>query len=205
MSRRIAQGFDLLAPVYDGLAHGVIGKGIKESQKYFLNRLPTEGTVLILGGGTGWILPVLVAMRPQLTIDYIELSEKMLQRAKAQHASDRIQFIQGTENDIPARKYDAVITNFYLDLFTDLTLPGVVHKIKASINDNAPWLVTDFIKTKRIHGMMLWIMYRFFRVVAAIEAKTLPAWPEILSKAGAGMEEEKIFSNGFIKTALFRF
>lgn len=202
---RIAKGFDLLAPVYDKLARGVIGKGIVESQKHFLEKLPATGRVLMLGGGTGWLLPILATTRPQLSIDYVELSERMLQHARAQKSNERIRFIRGTQQDIPTGKYDIVITNFYLDLFTDLTLSHVVQKIKSSMSPEAQWIVTDFVKTKRKHRAMLWIMYRFFRVVAGIEANTLPAWPDILAKAGARMEDEKIFSNGFIKTALFRF
>lgn len=205
MNNRIAKGFDLLASVYDTLARWVIGKGIMESQKYFLEKLPAKGRVLMLGGGTGWILPFMTEARPQLSIDYIELSEKMLQHARAQPGSDHIRFIRGTQNDIPAGKYDVVITHFYLDMFTDLTLTRAVLKIKSSMNPQAQWIVTDFVNTTWRHRAMLWIMYRFFRVVAGIEAKTLPAWPEIFAKAGASVQEEKIFSRGFIKAVLFRF
>lgn len=203
MSYRIAKGFDLLAPVYDALARAIIGKGIVESQKYFLNKVPAEGNVLILGGGTGWLLPLLTKGRPHLQIDYIELSEKMLRKARTHEG--KIQFIQGTQQDIPAKKYDLIITNFYLDLFPDSKLEDIVLKIKASMADRAQWIATDFVNTKPSYRIMLWMMYRFFRLVAGIEAKQLPAWTAILDKAGAQVESEKLFSNGFIKTVLFRF
>jgi len=203
MSYRIAKGFDLLAPVYDALARAIIGKGIVQSQKYFLNKVPAEGNVLILGGGTGWLLPLLTKGRPHLQIDYIELSEKMLRKARTHEG--KIQFIQGTQQDIPAKKYDLIITNFYLDLFPDSKLEDIVLKIKASMADRAQWIATDFVNTKPSYRIMLWMMYRFFRLVAGIEAKQLPAWTAILDKAGAQVESEKLFSNGFIKTVLFRF
>lgn len=203
MSHRIAKGFDMLAPVYDALARMIIGKGIVESQKYFLDKVPAEGNVLILGGGTGWLLPLLTKGRPQLHIDYIELSERMLR--KARRHKGQIQFIQGTQQDIPAKKYDLIITNFYLDLFPDTKLEDVLLKIKTSMTTHSQWIVTDFVNTRPSHRIMLWLMYRFFRLVAGIEAKTLPAWTALLDKAGARIESEKLFSNGFIKTVLFRF
>jgi tRNA (cmo5U34)-methyltransferase len=58
MSVRVARGFDRLAPFYDSLARLIIGKGIKQSQLHFLNHLRGQNQgVLVLGGGTGWILP----------------------------------------------------------------------------------------------------------------------------------------------------
>jgi tRNA (cmo5U34)-methyltransferase len=57
MSVRVARGFDRLAPFYDSLARLIIGKGIKQSQLHFLNHLRDKTKLLVLGGGTGWILP----------------------------------------------------------------------------------------------------------------------------------------------------
>jgi hypothetical protein len=58
--------------------------------------------------------------------------------------SSLIQFIQGTETDIPDKDYDAVLTHFYLDLFSDDQLPDLIAKIKMKLANNALWLVTDF-------------------------------------------------------------
>jgi tRNA (cmo5U34)-methyltransferase len=199
VKNRIEKGFNFLAPFYDGLARLIIGKDIVNSQLSFLKSFKECKRLLILGGGSGWILDALSEVCPDLQIDYIDLSPAMLNAAKERSINNvRINFIQGTENNIPDRLYDGVITNFYLDMFDEKKLPDVIEKIKSSLISPARWVVTDFVNERRAHNIMLNLMYLFFRTVTGIQATHLPDWQNEMKRAGCRLLESRKFSAGFI-------
>jgi tRNA (cmo5U34)-methyltransferase len=201
-------GFDRIAFVYDFLAKLVFGEAIKESQKYFLNKISNYSNVLILGGGSGWLLAELLEIKPNCEVWYIEASEKMISLSKSKIKNEQtVHFIHGTEQDIPLSiKYDVVITNFYLDLFTDHQLENVVTKIQSSTKLGAHWIITDFVdNNKWWQKVMLKVMYRFFRITCNIESHQLPEWNRFIEKTGVKEIESKRFYRGFIKAALYQF
>lgn len=204
-NERIAIGFNRLARVYSTLAGIVFGKTLLHAQEYFLPAVKAGDHILIVGGGSGDLLRSLLKQQTQIRVDYIDISEKMIQLAREKTKNPLIvNFIVGTELDIPNRAYSVVITNFYLDLFSDHTLQHVVRKIKTHLSFDGQWLVTDFVSNKNWHKTMLWMMYRFFRIVAGIEARTLPDWDRQLKQAGLAEVDLKIFFNGFIKSCYYR-
>ena len=199
MSNRIAKGFDLLAPVYDTLARWAIGRDIVSAQLCFLNQLKNCNRILILGGGSGWILESLCTNFPHVEIDYIDVSPRMIKSGRKKYAHyERVRFIQGTEEDIPEKNYDGVITNFYLDMFGAKSLSRAIERIKISLSSQATWIATDFVDESRMHSFKLWCMYRFFGVITCIEATRLPDWQSQLTQAGFKLFGSRKFDNGFI-------
>jgi len=199
MSNRIAKGFDLLSPVYDTLARWIIGKDIVNAQLCFLDELHNCHRILILGGGSGWILESLCVKFPHLEIDYVDVSPYMIKAAKEKFSHcKRIRFIEGTEDDIPEKNYDGVITNFYLDMFAAKSLNNVIVKIKKSLTHPATWIATDFVNEGKMHSFKLWCMYRFFGVITRIEATQLPDWEIQLTQVGFELRDSRKYANGFI-------
>lgn len=203
-NKRIAKGFDRLAPLYTGMSRIVFGKTLARAQQHFLTSIRAGDHILILGGGSGDFLNSVLKHQPNITIDYIDISEKMIQLARenTQHPA-AVNFITGTEQHIPDRTYSVVITNFYLDLFSDNTLSHIVQKIKSHLQPQGRWLVTDFANETWWHSVMLWAMYRFFRLTTGIEAKRLPEWQRCLATAVGGNPIHKKFYNGFVMTTVF--
>lgn len=205
MKNRAAKGFDFLAPFYDRLARVIIGKDIVLSQVYFLGRFSQCKRLLILGGGSGWLLKDICSNYPSLEIDYIDLSPGMMDRARKRMKHNRhVNFIHGTEDDLPTHHYDGVITNFFLDMFDERGLSPVIEKVKRSLSDEAIWLVTDFVNERRVHAIKLWCMYRFFRIITQIEATHLSDWHEQMMQTGFKLSENKRFSNGFIASHVYQ-
>jgi len=201
-------GFDRIAFVYDFLAKLVFGKSISESQKYFLNKIEDDSKILILGGGTGWLLEELSKVKPNCEMWYIDASAKMISLSKNKiNPKQPVHFIHGTEQDIPLSiKYDVVITNFYLDLFVDQQLEVIMVKIRSSLKAGANWIVTDFVNNgKWGQEIMLKIMYWFFRIICNIESRKLPNWSKPIERIGAKEIESGFFYSGFIKTTLYQF
>ncbi|HEY5746393.1 MAG TPA: class I SAM-dependent methyltransferase [Chryseolinea sp.] len=208
MEQQSLKGFDRLAPVYDRFAHLVYGSAIREAQLFFLKAIPPTANVLILGGGTGWLLADLFEIHPECKVCYIEASSKMLAQAQQQLSpgkKDQVQFILGTEDSIPVTvPFDAVITAFYLDLFSPDTLRRIIDKINAVLTPVSVWLVADFIPPKVWwQKVLLKIMYIFFRRFCGIEARHLPPWEQAMVAGKWRAEGEKLFFHGFIKSVRY--
>lgn len=200
-------GFNTIAPFYDHLANLVFGRSIQSSQKVFLNEIKDCSTILILGGGTGWLLQELPRTNAAGKICYVEASSKMIELTKVAVKNDeRVKFIHGTEDDIPVlTKFDTVITNFYLDVFTQKSLCVAVRKIGKSLMPGAYWLVADFTaSTKWWQRVLLKVMYYFFRIVSKIESSELPDWRSEIDTAGFKEQKTGIFYSGFILSILYK-
>jgi tRNA (cmo5U34)-methyltransferase len=200
-------GFDRIALVYDLLARLVFGRSIINSQKFFLNKIEDHHNVLILGGGSGWLLAELLTIKPECKVWYIEASEKMIDLSqKKVDSKSSIHFIHGTEADIPSSiKYDVVISNFYLDLFTDEQLTDVTHKIISSLSPGSQWIATDFVeRNKGWQKLLLKLMYYFFRIICHIGSRKLPQWNKAILASGIKKIESRLFYDGFIETALYQ-
>jgi len=201
-------GFDRIAFLYDFLATLVFGRAIMNSQKYFLDEISGSSKILILGGGSGDLLAALLKRNPYCEVWYIEASKKMITLSISKIKPEcLVHFIHGTEQEIPTSiKYDAAITNFYLDLFTDPFLEDVVNRIQSVLKPGACWLATDFIKGNPWwQKEMLRIMYWFFSITCHIEPKQLPDWTGSMEKAGGKEIKSKAFYSGFIKTSLYQY
>jgi tRNA (cmo5U34)-methyltransferase len=196
-------GFNVLANVYDLMARLVFGKAITQSQTAFLPVLSDSSNVLVLGGGTGWIARELAAVS-KAHIVYIDASDKMIEKAKKEsaHLTHRITFIHGTEKDIPAMKFQGVITNFFLDLFSEEELERVVVGVTSVLARDGRWLATDFTSEKLWHRLFLRVMYGFFGITTGLTTRALPAWEEQLRVAHPMVLERKSYFGGFIRSVV---
>ncbi len=85
-----------------------------------LKHIPVNSSVLIVGGGTGWILEDISKLHSTgLTIDYIESSAKMISLSKKKnYMKNEINFINlPVENYILKKKYDVILTRFSSIIF----------------------------------------------------------------------------------------
>ena len=209
-----ASSFDLVAPYYDHLAKLVFGNSLYNSQITFLNAIPENSRVLIIGGGSGWIIePVLLAAK-QATLLYLEASAKMLALAEhkiAHHPlAAQVEWRLGTEENIkPAEKFDVIITNFFLDLFSEPELRNLTSLLNNALQKDGLWLAVDFVKPsgsflKRL-GARLFIrsMYIFFRLTCHISGKTLPDWENQLRRHALKEVKSAYFYGGLIKSSVW--
>ncbi len=199
-------GFDPIARIYDAMDRIAFGRSAKAAQVNFITEIPDGSQVLVLGGGTGWILTQLLGTGKSLQIWYIDASKKMIQqsRLKTTHASN-IHFIHGTESDIPPDvKFDVVITFFFLDLFSDPVLDQVTQKIKHNLKEKSLWLAADFIyQNKWWQKLMLTAMYTIIHALCKIEARRLPDWRQAIANEGFNKRKSKSFFGGFIESGVY--
>jgi len=194
--------FDLIASVYDQLAGLVFGKSLYKAQTCFLDQLPDNGRVLIVGGGTGQILKEAVFSRAA-QIDFVELSEKMITKAR-QNGSHLSQINFLNEDFFQHHgEYDFVIANFFLDCFDGEHLTLVVQRLKGLLSTKGKILVTDFQNPSRTsHRILIFLMIAFFKTFSSLQASRLEdIQGEMVKRFSTIME--KSFKQGLLFSALY--
>lgn len=204
----IINGFNRVAPFYDALQRKIFGSALIDSQRVFLEKIPDNSNVLILGGGSGKTMQHLLELRGGCHIWYVEASDVMvaLARERVRMQGHNVHFVHGTEAAVPRDVvFDAAITGFFLDIFPDKKVASIARAMGKNLKKRGVWLITDFVDTgKWWHRILLWTMYRFFRVTSGIEAGSLPHWEMQIAASGFEQRGAKRFFGGFIKTSIWR-
>ncbi|WP_339608914.1 methyltransferase domain-containing protein [uncultured Roseivirga sp.] len=197
--------FDLIAPVYDGLAKVVFGRNLKKIQTHFLPLIPENANVLIIGGGTGWIINELFNTGFKGRLTYVETSEKMISLSKKNCVKDSVNFIHGDESVLPlGQKYDVIITNFFLDVFSEPRLDQVMTTLSEKLDKNGIWICSDFQNTGRFsHQLLLWLMFRFFKITSKLESKSLLNFDLKFKKISHSRSENFTLMNGLIFSSVY--
>jgi ubiquinone/menaquinone biosynthesis C-methylase UbiE len=192
--------YDKIARIYDLLSGMVFGKAITKAQAHLLQCLPTgDYRLLIVGGGTGWILEELSRLRPEgITIDYVEASGEMIALSrKRSYGKNAVNFFHAPIEDFSSdQMYQVIITPFVLDNFEESKLKIIFSRLDNLLEEEGTWLYADFVYSKTAsplwQKLLLKIMYFFFRITTKIETKKL-------------VDVEKYFEKGYRKKMGARF
>lgn len=202
--------YDAIAPFYDRLARLVFGSSQKEAQIRLLNFLKPGMKVLVVGGGTGWILEEIGKRFPEgLSIWYVEKSGKMLDLSRQRDfGRNEVQFVCSDINDLDyVDKHDAVLTAFLFDNFRQQSARETFLSIDRRLKEGAFWLYTDFDKIDNPttwQKLLLKTMYLFFRKISNVEAEKLPDIKSLFASEGYDEYEKRQYYNGFIAGYSFR-
>lgn len=217
--------FDTIAPVYDLLARLVFGKSIVRAQTFFLDTIPPGARVLIIGGGTGWILTKLLQKKTVVRIDYVEASIGMINLARQKYRNFKkkgaashspiVDFIHGTEQNLPSEaQYDVVITFFVLDMYHNEALRKMTQKLYGKLISGGSWLFADFKINQKRHGAAIFwrkwhqalvnLMFLFFRLTCNLQNRKLPDYDHAFSQLPLAREKTKTFFRQLIVSEVYR-
>ena len=205
-------GFDRIASFYDLLASLVFGRALRRAQQAALTSLPTGAPrLLIIGGGTGWVLGEVLRRCSQAQILYVEASPVMLRKSRATlhrvaaQQEAQVEFRLGTEDSVAAGEmFDGIITFFFLDLFEPSRFKAVVQRLNSARRPGGTWLLADFRKPPRWwQRALLAVMYQFFRITTGISAQQLPAIHVELARLGLRVRTQQLFYAGMIEATVF--
>lgn len=205
-------GYDRIAWCYDALAGLVFGPALRNAQRAALAGLPAGAPhVLILGGGTGWVLTEVLRRQPAATVLYVEASTKMLARTRARLVREypavvaQVDFRHGTHDALrPDESFDAVVTFFVLDCIALPEIDGALARLRVAMRPGAPWLLADFRPASR--GWRRWLlaaMYFFFRFTTGLRARELPHLHPALARLGLRPGFQKFFFAGAVEGVVF--
>ena len=176
--------FDRLARPYRWLEYAAFGRGLLRCRFDLLPWLADAKRVLTVGEGDGRFVAELVRRFPKLQVDCVEASAAMIARAEARlpaGATVTFHHADARELDFPKAEFDAVVTCFFLDCFSEKTLADLMPRMAASVRPEGQWLVAEFGQPSR--GWPAWhargclaVMYFIFRLATRLEARRLPDW-----------------------------
>ena len=214
--------YDTIAGQYDFLSRLVFGKAQVRAQADLLPYVMAGSRVLIVGGGTGWILEELAARYPSgLRITYVEISGKMIALAKKRDAGrNEIVFVHapveafGTQEGFDRQagfvrdeRYDAILTGFLFDNFSPVRAAAVFSLLDGLLEKGGHWLLADFFYQKgrgRLwQGVMLKAMYWFFGWLCRVEGRELVDTAPLFGAAGYFQLYTASHYGGFIQSVVY--
>jgi ubiquinone/menaquinone biosynthesis C-methylase UbiE len=204
----MAANYENSAWFYDRLSRLIYGKALVRAQVYLLQYVPPRSTILIAGGGTGWILEEISTLHPSgLKITYVEISAKMMALSRNRNVgSNQVTYINEPVENLDAQNnYDVLITPFLFDNFTEQTLQTVFAHLHNQLKAGGIWLNTDFRSTgKWWQSFLLLSMISFFRIICRIEAKKLPEIEKCFEKYQLKIIGRKDFFGEFILSTIYQ-
>lgn len=200
--------YDNAAWFYDRLSRLVYGRALINAQAALLPLIPRHAKVLIAGGGTGWIIEEIAKIHPEnLTIVYVELSEKMMSLSKQRNpGNNKMIYINSPVEEAPLNNdFDVVITSFLFDNFLPETFNKVFYHLHSLLKPGALWINTDFqLSGKWWQPLLLKSMYLFFKTLGCMEAKRLADIDPYFKKEFYQILTQKSFFNHFISTTAYK-
>lgn len=206
----MGNNYNAIANIYDFLSRIVFQKSIVHAQVFLLKYIPEKSRVLIVGGGTGWILEELSKIYTTgIEITYVEKSGRMIALSKQKNIQhNSIEFInEGIEEFSTEKKFDVVFTAFLFDNFQPEKIEFVFAKLNQLLNSGGVWLYADF-KNDKINSawwqkFLLKTMYLFFKITCNIETQKLIDMTQYFS-SGYNKAAEKCFYSNFIKAVVYK-
>lgn len=206
--------FNKIAPVYDFLASLIYGRAIKNSQTWLLQFIPENSNVLLVGGGTGWILSYFLQSTKCKSMVYLEASANMLELSRKQYLKVKktsdciVDFRLGTEtNLLPTETFDVIFTGFLLDLFKPAPLQLLMQNLERKLNPGGLWLLADFApenSTRFWQKALFKTMIGFFKVVSNLQANQLPDLKAAFQKFPLVPVQEKFYYRRLIKAVIYK-
>ena len=209
--------FDAIAPWYRTLETIAFGKDLQRARVACLGEINSPRHALIVGEGNGRFLCELLRLHPNVEVDCVDASPRMLELARQRierevpQSINRIRFLPQDINSWspPEQQFDLIVTHFFLDCFSESRVAEIVAKLSRAAAVDATWLLADFCVAAggvAHFRAALWLaaMYRFFQFTAGIEATALVDPSPFLCAAGFNLTSRHLFRSGMVKSELWR-
>ncbi|WP_412466207.1 class I SAM-dependent methyltransferase [Pedobacter sp. KLB.chiD] len=203
--------YDKIANHYDTLSRLVFFKSQVNAQVNQLPYIPKDSSILIAGGGTGWILEEISRIHPdRLKIVYVEISAKMLALSqKRDYKNNQVEFLNmGIEDFNTDVLFDVVLTPFLFDNFAEERAAKVFQQLNGCLKRDGLWFIVDFSLNKVNGNWWKWLllksMYCFFKLLGIVEANQLVNMNPYFLHTGYQIVEQRFYYRSFIKAVIYR-
>ncbi len=200
--------YDPIARTYDFLSRLVFGRAQRKSQTDMLRKIPPGDKILIVGGGTGWILDEIRQRSPGTCpeITYVEKSKRMIALSRERNfPASRIRYIRcAAEEFRTTERFDLIITAFLFDNFRQADAECLFDRLHGLLHEKGRWLYSDFYRQDVLwQKALLGLMYVLFRAACRVEARALPSVEPLFRKNGYLAIEEAGYFRNFIRSAVY--
>lgn len=203
--------YDPIANYYDRLSRLVFGRTEIRAQVEMLGHMQAASRVLVVGGGTGWILEEFAAIYPDgLHITYVEPSGRMMALAKKRDwRHNTVLFVQlPVEQFVTDDRYDCILTGFVFDNFCPELMKTVIGLLDPMLKYNGYWLFADFYcpskKGRLWQRVMLGSMYLSARLICRVQASKLTDTEPLFAQVGYKQVWASFYYGRFIKSVVYQ-
>jgi len=207
----MVNNYDPLARYYDFLSRLVYGRTQVDAQVQMLDQVRPGDKLLIVGGGTGWILETLAALYPNgLQITYVEPSKVMIRLARRRkRGGHTISFVQlPIEQYVTDERFDCILTGFLFDNFSQERTEATVRSLDKVLVVGGHWLNADFYYTPKRGTWWQWLllrsMYWIVGGIVRVEAHKLPDMEACFGAVGYEVVRRTSYFRGFIQGVIYR-
>jgi len=196
-----AMNCDRIARWYRWLEYAGFGRALKRRRGAFLSDVADARRVLALGDGDGRALAALLAAAPDARVDYIDVSARMLDLARARAGAKRVAYRNDDARTapLPAAQYDLIVTHFFLDCFDEMDLEPLIARLADAASPQARWLVSEF----RGNGWLVRALYLFFRTATGLRTRRLVDHHPLLKRHGFRLVRQEHAWRGLLASELW--
>ena len=204
--------FDRLSGFYRWMELATFGPWLQWCRCAWIHRLGGCRRALVLGDGDGRFSARLLQTNPDVTIEAVDASPAML-RALLRRAGPRAARVTAHTADArlwkPTRQpYDLVVTHFFLDCLTTEEVRAMARTVRASVCDDAVWVVSEFAIPEGRYGRivarpLIATLYRAFGWLTGLAVRTLPEYADALGDAGFRLENRRTWLGGLLTSEIW--
>lgn len=166
---------DLIAPHYWWIERLGMGSTLERRRRWFLPEIGNARRALVLGDGDGRFLRELLRRNPAVRADYVDLSGRMLELARAKAGIDRARYMQGDARklEFAQAEYDLIATHFFFDCFGAAELEGLIGRVADAAKPGARWIVSEFRTDNIPARLLVSALYLFFGITTGLRNRKL--------------------------------
>lgn len=192
---------DGIARWYRWIEYAGFGRALERRRQAFLSDVSDVRRVLALGDGDGRALAALLAAAPDVCVDYIDVSARMLELARTRAGGEHVNY--RCEDARTARlaevEYDLIVTHFFLDCFDETDLEPLIVRLASAATPRARWLISEF----RGNGWLVRGLYVFFRITTGLRTRRLVDHHPLLKRHGFRMVSHEDSWRGLLTSELW--
>ena len=204
--------FNPIARPYRWLEYLTLGPILQQTRLHHLPSLTQQNSALVIGDGDGRFLAQLLTQNPHIQAEAIDTSATMLHllRQRCAPHANRLQTHQADALAFrPTKRYDLVVTHFFLDCLTQTQLEALITQITPHLTPKAIWLISDFripptgpmnlLAKAYVRGL-----YFAFRILTGLRTNTLPDHATPLTQSGLTRISRHYRLGGLLTTELWQ-
>lgn len=205
--------FDRLARVYRWLEWFTFGPILWKCRCAYLAEMKDSQAALVIGDGDGRFTSRLLEENPQIAVDTVDASEAMLRQLMqcAGHNAGRVRchLADARQLQFARRKFDLVVTHFFLDCLTTTEAESLAMRIREALTSNAVWVISEFAVPDNWYGRLIakpivTTLYLAFGFLTGLTIRELPRHHEALQEAGFILTDQRKQLFGLLVSELWK-
>lgn len=177
---------DLIAPHYWWIERLGMGRALERRRRWFLPEIEQARRALVLGDGDGRFLRELLRRNPVVCADYVDLSGRMLELARAKAGSERVNYqrADALTAQFAIEEYDLIATHFFFDCFNAGDLDTLIGRVADAAKPGAQWIVSEFRADNIPARLLVSALYLFFGITTGLKTRKLADHRPIMQARG---------------------